>query len=233
MPDPAGDAQPTSHTNPSLHPFTRLTPFDPGTTPEIAAQRFYDTMKLRRTVRTFSDRPVSQETIEWICRAAGTAPSGAHKQPWQFVAINDPALKHEIRIAAEAEEREFYARKANDEWLADLGPFGTDEHKPFLDIAPWLIVVFKYSKTPEGGQVYYTNESVGIAIGLLLAAAHHAGLVTLTHTPSPMAFLSKILNRPEYERPYLLIPVGYPAADCTVPDLQRKPLQEIMTINRG
>jgi hypothetical protein len=147
--------------------------------------------------------------------------------------VNDPALKHEIRIAAEAEEREFYARKANDEWLADLGPFATDEHKPFLDIAPWLIVVFKLTKTSEGGQTYYTNESVGIAVGLLLAAAHHAGLATLTHTPSPMAFLGKILGRPDNERPYLLIPVGYPAPGCTVPALARKPLEQIMTINRG
>lgn len=197
-----------------------------------AARRFFEVMRTRRTVRDFSDRPVSRETIEWICRAAGSAPSGANKQPWRFVAIDDPALKREIRLGAEAEEREFYARKANAEWLADLRIFGTDEHKPFLEIAPWLIVVFKLNRTDDDRQVYYVNESVGIAVGLLLAAAHHAGLATLTHTPSPMAFLGKILNRPANEKPYLLIPVGYPAADCTVPDIQRKPLEEILVFNQ-
>jgi len=210
-----------------------LTPLDPGMPPEQAARGFYETMRGRRTVRHFSDRPVSRETIEWICRAAGTAPSGANKQPWRFVAIDDPALKREIRIGAEAEEREFYERRANAEWKADLQPFGTDEHKPFLEIAPWLIVVFKLNRTDDEGQVYYVNESVGIAVGLLLAAAHHAGLATLTHTPSPMAFLGKILNRPSHERPYLLIPVGYPAEDCQVPDIQRKPINEILVFNRG
>lgn len=212
--------------------YTPYQQFDPGTTCEAAAQRFYDTMRLRRSVRHFSDRPVSRETIDWICRAAGTAPSGANKQPWRFVAIDDPAIKREIRLGAEAEEREFYARKANDEWLADLQAFGTDDQKPFLEIAPWLIVVFKLSRTDDDRQVYYVNESVGIAVGLLLAAAHHAGLATLTHTPSPMTFLGKILNRPTHERPYLLIPIGYPADDCKVPNIQRKPLEEILVLNR-
>ncbi len=211
---------------------TPLQPFDPGMPCEIAARRFYETIRLRRTVRHFSDRPVSRETIEWVCRAAGTAPSGANKQPWRFVAVDDPAIKREIRLGAEAEEREFYERRANAEWLADLKAIGTDEHKPFLEIAPWLIAVFKLSRTDDEGQVYYVNESVGIAVGLLLAAAQYAGLATLTHTPSPMAFLTRILNRPPHERPYLLIPIGYPAEGCTVPDIQRKPLDEILVFNR-
>jgi len=216
--------------SPSFIPYRA---FDPEVPPEESARRFFEIMRFRRSVREFSDRPVSRETIEWVCRAAGTAPSGANKQPWRFVAVDDPAIKREIRLGAEAEEREFYARKANEEWLADLQVFGTDDQKPFLEIAPWLIVVFKMSRTDDDRQVYYVNESVGIAVGLLLAAAHHAGLATLTHTPSPMAFLGKILNRPPHERPYLLIPIGYPADGCTVPDIQRKPLDEIMVINRG
>ncbi len=212
---------------------------DPGTTPEKAAQRFYDIMRTRRTVRMFSDRPVSRETIEWICRAAGTAPSGANKQPWRFVCVSDPALKHKIRVAAEKEEHEFYTRRASERWLADLAQFGTDEHKPFLEIAPWLIVVFKLMKddpdpvTGEQGQNYYMDESVGIATGMLLAAAHHAGLATLTHTPSPMKFLGEVLGRPAHERAFLLIPVGYPADDCVVPDIQRKPLEKIMVVDPG
>ncbi len=181
----------------------------------------------------FSERPVSRETIEWVVRAAGTAPSGANKQPWRFVCVSDPGLKRTIREGAEVEEREFYSRRASEEWLADLAPLGTDWSKPFLETAPWVIVVFKLMKTDEGGQVYYANESVGIACGLLLAAAHHAGLATLTHTPSPMAFLARILGRPEHERPYLLIPVGYPAEDCTVPDIHRKGLDEIAVFREG
>ncbi len=217
----------------------RLIPFEgyvPDETPEAASRRFYEILDRRRTVRLFSDRPVSRETIENVIRAAGTAPSGANKQPWRFVAVQDPALKSEIRLAAESEEHEFYYRRANKEWLRDLVAVGTDEHKPFLEVAPWLIVVFKLMRddAPDrlSDQVYYVNESVGIACGLLLAAAHVAGLVTLTHTPSPMKFLAKVLNRPAHERPYLLIPVGYPAGDCTVPDLHRKPLDEIMTFDR-
>ena len=203
-------------------------PFDPGMPSARAAERFYETMRRRRTVRMFSDQPVPIETIEWIVRAAGTAPSGANKQPWRFVVVGDPAMKRKIRLAAEEEEREFYSRRASEEWLADLAPFGTDEEKDFLEKAPWLVIVFKMVKTDEGGQVYYVNESVGIATGMLLAAAHHAGLATLTHTPSPMGFLTKVLERPAHERPFLLIPMGYPAADCVVPAIERKPLGEIM-----
>lgn len=220
---------------PPLLPHVPFRRYDPGVSPEEGARRFHAVMNQRRTVRMFSDRPVSREAIEWVCLAAGTAPSGAHKQPWRFVCVNDPALKREIRLAAEEEEREFYGRRASREWLEDLAPLGTDTNKPFLEVAPWLIVVFALAKTdpPEGGLVYYREESVGIAVGLLLAAAHHAGLATLTHTPSPMGFLKKVLNRPEHERPFVVIPVGYPADDCVVPDLKRKALSEIMVVNRG
>jgi len=209
------------------YPRIPLDPYDPGCPSDEAARAFFEIMTRRRTVRDFSEKPVPKETIEWIIRGAGTAPSGANKQPWRFVAVSDPETKRRIREAAEAEEREFYERRASPEWLADLAHLETDASKPFLEIAPWLIVVFKMVKTDEGGQVYYLNESVGIACGMLLAAAHHAGLATLTHTPSPMGFLSKVLNRPEHERPFLLIPVGYPAAGCTVPDIGRKGLEEI------
>jgi len=207
-------------------------PHVPHGTAEGTAREFYETMAKRRTVRMFSDRPVSAETIEWIVAAAGTAPSGANVQPWRFVAVNDAAIKREIRYAAEAEEREFYSRRAGPEWLADLAPLGTDDHKEFLETAPWLIVVFKLMKRDDGGQVYYANESVGIATGLFLAAAHHAGLATLTHTPSPMGFLSKVLGRPENERPFLLIPLGYAAPGCTVPDIARKERKDILVFNR-
>ena len=187
-------------------------------------------------MRTFSDRPVGRETIENLIMAAGTAPSGANKQPWRFVAVHDQAVKKEIRVAAEEEEREFYFRRANERWLRDLAAVGTDELKPFLETAPWLVVVFKLMKDDAPGrlsdQVYYVNESVGIAVGLFLAAAHVAGLVTLTHTPSPMKFLSKVLNRPAPERPFLLIPVGYPAEGTMVPDIHRKPLDQIMVVDR-
>lgn len=210
-------------------PHVPLVPYRPGPgTAAEHARRFYEVMRQRRSVRFFSDRPVEREAIEAICLAAGTAPSGANKQPWRFVCVSDPALKKKIREGAEAEEREFYSRKANAEWLKDLEPFDTTPDKAFLEIAPWLIVVFKLMKTDEGGQVYYVNESVGIATGMLLAAIHHAGLVALTHTPSPMAFLSEILKRPEHERPYLLIPVGYPAENCVVPDIQKKPSGEVV-----
>ena len=208
----------------------------PDGSPEAAARAFCEILRRRRSVRAFSERPVSRETIEQIIAAAGTAPSGANKQPWRFVAVQDPAIKREIREAAEAEERELYAHRANANWLRDLRALGTDEHKPFLEIAPWLIAVFKLARDDEPGrlsdQVYYVNESVGIAVGLLLAAAHLAGLATLTHTPSPMKFLARILGRPDYERPYLLIPVGYPAEDCMVPDITRKPLERIMVVDR-
>jgi nitroreductase len=177
----------------------------------------------------FSPRPVSKETIEWIVRAAGTAPSGANKQPWRFLCVQDPALKREIRLGAEAEEREFYGRRASKRWLEDLAPLGTDADKGYLEIAPWLVVVMRLERA------YYGVESVGIAVGLLLAAAHHAGLATLVHTPSPMAFLNGILGRPANERPFVLIPIGYPAEDCVVPEaaLLKKPLEEIMVVDRG
>lgn len=217
--------------------FVPHKPFVIQQTPEAAARGLREIMSMRRSVRMFSDRPVSRETIEHLIGIAGTAPSGANKQPWRFVAIQDPAIKKEIRQAAEAEEREFYAHRANETWLGDLKPMGTDEHKPFLEIAPWLIVVFKMVKDDsadtDSDQVYYINESVGIACGMLITAIHLAGLVTLTHTPSPMKFLTRILNRPDYERPYLLLPVGYPADDCVVPNITRKALGEIMVVDRG
>lgn len=209
--------------------------YQPGAPPEQAARRFYDIMKSRRTVRMFSNEPVSRETIEWIVRSAATAPSGANKQPWRFVCVQDPALKHEIRLGAEAEEREFYAHRASPEWLADLAPLGTDTDKSFLEEAPWLIAVFKLAKGDDGSQVYYLNESVGIACGLLVAAIHHAGLVCVTHTPSPMGFLAKTLGRPDNERAFLLVPVGRPSEDCVTPEaaMVKKPLDEIMVIDRG
>jgi iodotyrosine deiodinase len=171
-------------------------------------------------------------TIQLIVEAACSAPSGANKQPWRFVCVSNPGLKKEIRIGAEAEEREFYSHRANEQWMKDLAPLGTDENKSFLETAPWLIVVFKLVQNDDDSQVYYINESVGIAVGFLLAAAHHAGLATLTHTPSPMKFLCKILNRPKHERPYVLIPVGYPAEDCVVPRVasNRKPLNQSMIV---
>jgi nitroreductase len=219
----------------SPFPFVPLPErYDPGAPPEEGARRFYEAMRTRRSVRMFSDRTVSRETIEWCVRAAHSAPSGANKQPWRFVCVQDPAIKREIRRAAEEEEREFYRRRASAEWLDDLAPLGTDEHKAFLEVAPWLIVVFKLAKDDDGGQVYYLNESVGLACGMLLAAVHHAGLCALTHTPSPMKFLCEVLRRPEHERPFLLIPVGYPADNCEVPAkaLERKPLEQVMVVDR-
>jgi iodotyrosine deiodinase len=216
--------------------FVPYRPYVPEDDPFAASRRFYEVMRQRRTVRHFSDRPVPREVIENLIRAAGTAPSGANKQPWRFVAVQDPAIKRAIRAAAEDEEREFYARRANERWLDDLAAIGTDEHKPFLEVAPWLVVVFKLMKDDlrqnDSDQVYYVNESVGIAVGMFLAAAHVSGLATLTHTPSPMKFLGEILQRPEYERPYVLIPVGYPASDCLVPDIHRKALEQIMVVDR-
>ncbi|GAB3641983.1 nitroreductase family protein [Spirosoma arcticum] len=195
------------------------------------SRAFYAWLDTRRTVREFSDRDVPREVIEQIVWAAGTAPSGAHKQPWTFCVVADPVIKRHIREGAEAEEQENYAGRMNDEWLNDLKPFGTDWQKPFLETAPYLIVVFRkpFDLLPDGTKRtnYYVNESVGIACGLLLAAIHHAGLVALTHTPSPMNFLATLLNRPANERPFLLIPVGYPAPDARVPSLTRKPLDDI------
>ncbi len=198
------------------------------------ARDFAAEMGRRRTVRDFSDRPVPRALIEDCLRAAGSAPSGANQQPWQFVAVSDPAVKHRIREAAEAEEREFYAHRAPGDWLEALRALGTDEHKPFLEAAPWLIAVFirRFERLADGSKRkhYYTDESVGLATGLLLAAVHHAGLVSLTHTPSPMKFLNDILGRPkDLERPFLLLVVGYPAAGATVPVIRRKPLPEYST----
>jgi nitroreductase len=195
------------------------------------ARAFADDMSRRRTVRDFSDRPVPRALIEECLRAAGSAPSGANQQPWQFVAVSDVGVKRRIREAAEAEEREFYAHRAPEEWLEVLRPLGTDASKPFLEIAPWLIAVFirRFERLPDGRKRkhYYTDESVGLATGLLLAAVHHAGLVSLTHTPSPMKFLNEILGRPrDIERPFLLLVVGYPATNARVPDIARKPLAE-------
>jgi iodotyrosine deiodinase len=212
-------------------------PYAPAATTIDAAEAFLRVMQQRRSVRFFSDRAVPRTVVETLIAAAGTAPSGANKQPWRFVAVADPALKREIRLAAEAEERLLYEQRANEDWLRDLKPLGTDAEKPYLEMAPWLIVVFKLVRDDEPGrrsdQVYYVNESVGLATGMFLAAAQHAGLATLTHTPSPMAFLSRILERPAYERPFLLVPLGHPADDCVVPEISRKPLERIMVLDRS
>jgi nitroreductase len=196
------------------------------------AQDFHQLMEQRRSVRHFSDRPVPQAVMEELVLTAGTAPSGAHKQPWTFCLVGDPELKRRIRQAAEAEEYASYNGRMPEEWLADLAPLGTDWQKPFLETAPWLVVVFKqaYGLRPDGSRTkhYYVEESVGIACGLLIAAIHQAGLVTLTHTPSPMNFLQELLQRPANERPYLLLPVGYAAEGCRVPDIHRKPLEAFL-----
>jgi nitroreductase len=203
--------------------------FDPRSTPEEAARRFREQMSTRRTVREFSTRPVSRATIEELLRCAGSAPSGANKQPWRFVCVQDAEVKRRIRAAAEEEERAFYRERASERWLTDLAPLGTDSNKPFLEDAPWLIVAFKLVRGDDDGQHYYVDESIGLACGFLLAAAHLAGLATLTHTPSPMGFLSEVLGRPKHERPFLLIPVGYPAEDARVPAaaLRKKSLEDI------
>jgi iodotyrosine deiodinase len=197
------------------------------------ADAYYVELNARRSVRMFSDAPVAQSLMEKLILTAGTAPSGAHKQPWTFCLIGDPEIKRKIREAAEQEEFESYNGRMTEEWLRDLAPLGTDWRKPFLETAPWLVVCFRRNFEYEGNQKnknYYVQESVGIACGLFLAAVHHAGLVSLTHTPSPMDFLTKILGRPDNERPFLLMPVGYPAAEATVPDLQRKALAEICVL---
>ena len=200
---------------------------------ETRAGAFYAEMARRRTVREFSNRPVPRAVIENALRAASTAPSGANLQPWHFVVVSDAELKHRIRVAAEQEEREFYNGRAPQEWLDALAPLGTDENKPFLETAPYLIAIFaeSYGVLPDGRRVkhYYVNESVGIATGFLIAALHHAGLATLTHTPSPMNFLNDILGRPAHERPFLLLVTGYPAENCRVPDISKKSLDEIAT----
>ena len=191
---------------------------------------FYVDVNRRRTVRDFSDRPVPRDIIETALKVASTAPSGANLQPWHFAVISGPETKRKIREAAEAEEREFYSHRASPEWLAALEPLGTDSNKPFLETAPYLIAVFlqKFGQLPDGRKVkhYYPTESTGLATGLLITALHRAGLVTLTHTPSPMKFLNQILGRPTSERPFLLLVTGYPAADAEVPDISRKPLED-------
>ena len=214
-------------------------PFVPTGSPDDRARDFYEMMSQRRTVRDYCDKPVPEELIRTLIATAGTAPSGANKQPWRFVAVQDPELKRQIRIAAEVEEREFYAKRASPEYLQDLAPLGTTHEKSYMEVVPWLVVVFKLMKDPtpnvelgSSSQVYYVNESVGIAIGMFLAAAQNAGLSTLTHTPSPMGFLRKVLRRPEYERPYLIIAVGHPSENCHVPDISRKPIDEVMVIDR-
>jgi nitroreductase len=191
---------------------------------------FYEDLNRRRTVREFSDRPVPRDIIETALKAANTAPSGANLQPWHFCVVSGPETKKKIREAAEAEEKEFYTHRASEEWLAALEPLGTDEHKPFLETAPYLVAVFlqKFGELPDGRKVkhYYPAESTGLATGMLITALHRAGLATLTHTPSPMKFLNEILGRPKSERPFLLLVVGYPADDAHVPDISRKDLGE-------
>lgn len=201
------------------------------------AREFYEKMQQRRTIRDFSDRPVPCEVIEYCLRAAGTAPSGANLQPWHFVAVSDPAVKKEIRVAAEIEEKEFYEQRAPKAWLEALAPLGTDSRKPFLETAPWLIAVFvqPFRILPDGTRspTYYAIESVGIATGLLVTAVHACGLAALTHTPSPMGFLNRILGRPSHEKPFVLLVVGHPANGALVPDIGRKPLGEISSFVSG
>ena len=224
-------------TDPETIPLQGLEPLPE---PEMLrrAQDFLALMQRRRTVRDFDPRPVPREVIAACIAAAGTAPSGANQQPWHFVAVSDPDVKRRIRLAAEAEEREFYERRAPEEWLTALQPIGTDWHKPFLETAPWLIAIFvqKWGRASDGSKVkhYYPAESVGIATGVLITALHSAGLATLTHTPSPMGFLNEILGRPaDAERPFLLLVVGHPAADARVPAIERKVPAAIMTWVEG
>ncbi|MBX3175155.1 MAG: nitroreductase family protein [Gemmatimonadaceae bacterium] len=197
------------------------------------AREFSDELRRRRTVRDFSDEPVPRSILEPCLMAAGSAPNGANLQPWHFVAVSDPEVKREIREAAEEEERAFYSGRATTDWLEDLAHLGTDEHKPFLQRAPWLIAIFaqRWRAQEDGSRRvnYYVPESVGIATGFLIAALHHAGLATLTHTPSPMNFLNRILERPASEKPFLLLVVGYPAANARVPQITKKTLDEIAT----
>lgn len=196
-----------------------------------SSEAYYQWLDTRRSVRDFSDKSIPKAVIENLIKSAGTAPSGAHKQPWTFCAVSNSALKTKIRTAAEKEEKESYESRMSERWKEDLKPMGTDMHKPFLEIAPWLIIVFKQvyelGKDNKKHNNYYVNESVGIACGMLISAIHKAGLVTLTHTPSPMNFLAKVLDRPVNERAYLLLPVGYPKTPAYVPDIERKGLEEV------
>jgi iodotyrosine deiodinase len=203
------------------------TEIEPIETVQQRAHDYYQQLDSRRTIRDFSDKPVPKSIIEHLILTASTAPSGAHKQPWTFCAVQDPSVKSAIRAAAEKEEYESYTHRMSEQWLKDLAPIGTDWQKPFLEIAPWLIVVFAQSVGNQKEKHYYVQESVGIACGFLIAAIHNAGLCTLTHTPSPMNFLKTVLKRPDNERPFLLLPVGYPAADVYVPNIHRKTLEDI------
>jgi len=219
----------------------RFIPYErPRLGPDESQKRgraFRAEMATRRSVRMFSPDHVPRELIEHAIMTAASAPSGAHQQPWTFVAVSDPAVKHRIRVAAEAEERRNYESRMSAEWIAALAPLGTDWHKDFLDVAPWLVVLFEqvHGWFPDGSvrKHYYVRESVGIACGLFVAAIHTMGLATLTHTPSPMGFLSRVLGRPKNERPFVLLPVGYPADDCTVPDLKRRTLDEVAEFVEG
>jgi len=214
------------------YPFV---PYRPERLPPAEMRRraddFHRLMDGRRSVRDFAPDPVPRELIETALRTASTAPSGAHRQPWRFVVVGDPELKRRIRIAAEEEEKKSYEERMPDEWLEALAPLGTDWHKPFLETVPWIVVAFEelygFDETGHKRKNYYVRESVGLACGLFIAALHNMGLATLTHTPSPMAFLRDLLGRPKNERPYILFPVGYPAADAQVPDLERKSLEEV------
>lgn len=211
---------------PPMIPAPRL-----GVPPEQAGERvaaFVDDLVLRRTVRDFAETPLPDGVLEDAIRAAASAPSGAHVQPWRFVIVTDPDVRQRLRDGAEAEEREFYDHRASDEWLAALRALGTDADKPFLTDAPGLIAVFEVHRGPSSPRPYYVKESVGIAVGFLLAALHQAGLATLTHTPSPMKFLNEILGRPAEERGFLLVPVGYPAEGAEVPALERKSIDEVL-----
>ena len=217
------------------YPFVPLPGYEAYPIEEMRARlkTFYESVDRRRTVREFSNRPVPRDIIEDALRAAGTAPSGANLQPWHFVVVSGASAKRRIRIAAEIEEREFYEHRASEEWLKALEPLGTDSDKPFLETAPYLIAVFlqKFARLEDGRKVkhYYPVESTGIAAGILITALHQAGLVCLTHTPSPMAFLNEILDRPKNERPFLLLVTGYPADDATVPDIRRKELEAFVS----
>jgi len=199
----------------------------------LRSRIFFENLSTRRTIRDFSDKPIEREVIENCIKTAGTAPSGANIQPWHFVLISDPTIKKQIRVAAEKEEKEFYKTRAPKEWLEALAPLGTDNIKPYLETAPYLIAIFmqRFGKLPDSRRVkhYYGLESVGIATGMLITAIHNAGLASLTHTPSPMGFLNEILDRPKNERPFLLLVVGHPAEDARVPDIKRKDISEIMT----
>lgn len=195
------------------------------------ARSFYELMDRRRSIREFSPDPVPRELIELAIRTASTSPSGAHQQPWTFVVVGEVATKRRIREAAEAEERESYSSRMPEEWKRALAPLGTDEHKPYLEIAPWIVVAFEqiHGYNPDGSvrKHYFANQSIGCACGMLITALHQMGLATLTHTPSPMKFLTELLGRPDNEKPFILFPVGYPAPGCSVPDLTRKPLSEV------